>query len=630
MYERLTRYWQKRGRNASLNICNSIGLWCKIQTAVFQTPRLRQYPNRYMALIIKMKRSIQLHNLFRNISRAFFTAGIAILFIISFTNLTVYPYELTGAILIGGIVIILLSVIKLISDISINRAMWSNNFILSWFVVVLFIMVFISTLFSRFNIWSIYLINIALLIVLIKNLLNDKLISKNQIYNIISAVSVGVIIVVVANKCINLNIYTHLLSNNNIVAMFLAMSLPFFVSRVKFNFVIFLLVYFIYGIVILMLESRTGMIGLIIGFVFTLFMNLKDKYLYSKFKSNTIIFSFVSIFFIGLLYLNTRKSESTDGRLIIWGNAIEVIRNQPLNGYGFGSFGKRISMEFSKYFSRFGNIGEQDNITSHINVAYNDLIQLTIESGIVGLIFWSLLIVLISIEIFNKEVDSATISLLLFVIMGLTNTILYAVPCGYLLAVILALKIDYFRSIFHFSNYINAFILSLNLLVMILYLYTIYYYEGAIRTTNNIAKSDGTHYVANLNILRRFQNILHSSEFYWMTVSINFYKSNKLNEAKKAVNNAIDLSYSASAFDLLARINGRLNDTKELDNLILARSIAPGLIYHKYRLFDHYQKTCDTINAKDMANEIILHNKKGTLDISFYQKEARKYLLNEK
>jgi len=42
----LTRYWQKRGRSTSLNICNSIKVWCITQADIFQMPLLRQYQNR--------------------------------------------------------------------------------------------------------------------------------------------------------------------------------------------------------------------------------------------------------------------------------------------------------------------------------------------------------------------------------------------------------------------------------------------------------------------------------------------------------------------------------------------------------------------------------------------------------
>ena len=165
----------------------------------------------------------------------------------------------------------------------------------------------------------------------------------------------------------------------------------------------------------------------------------------------------------------------------------------------------------------------------------------------------------------------------------------------------------------------------------VLTVYHTFQYENALRVTYAVSKKKDVKH--NLLKIKPYQKILAKDEFYWATVAQNFFKAGSYKNAKKATEKAIDISYDYRAFGLLAEINNNDNNNNNeavVKNLLKAQTLVPGLLLPKYNLFLHYKSKNDVIEATFWANEIINHNKKGEIDISYFKHQANKYLLNEK
>ena len=130
--------------------------------------------------------------------------------------------------------------------------------------------------------------------------------------------------------------------NPNATAMFLAMTFPVILyelrksnKRIKILFLSFLIILNL--IAIYSLESRTGYIGSIVSILGYLFSSLLEK----KDKKIIILCSGLLLIFITCLSLfilksNAAKENSAKGRMFIWKVSVEMIKEAPLRGYGYG------------------------------------------------------------------------------------------------------------------------------------------------------------------------------------------------------------------------------------------------------------------------------------------------------
>lgn len=85
---------------------------------------------------------------------------------------------------------------------------------------------------------------------------------------------------------------------------------------------------------------------------------------------------------VGLYHL---KKGSADGRLLIWNISTEMIKDRPVFGYGYDGF-KEHYMDFQADYFKDNSDSKQALVAGDTNYAFNELIQLTVENGIVGIL----------------------------------------------------------------------------------------------------------------------------------------------------------------------------------------------------------------------------------------------------
>lgn len=564
----------------------------------------------------------------RNI-KLFFTFGIFLMLLLSVTPLNVYPYELTSPILLSGSIIHALSISYLFVYFFTQRIFNDVNIKIPIFIICLSLMLMVSVYKEGIEIWNIYIVNIILLFLLFKNLLKDNILDPkilNRIlWVILSIEGLKLILRYGLFNLSNISNYNIGFSNNNITAMFFVFILTLISQNEKLKIRNIVLLYLLGGIVTYILHSRTGLLGIFSGMIMSLLIKTnKSVKINNKYRLYLYLLTVIStIILIGFIDLNNEKSESSEGRMIIWKNSLNIIQEQPIFGYGIGNFKKQIGIQFNNYFSRVRNNSEMDNFTHQINIAYNDLIQLTIESGILGFCFYISIILSVIRDMMKRTVSYTTIALFCFIIMSTTNSIFYAVPCGYLLALCLALH--YHKNTTTLIQLNRPIVLILTAIISLITLYKTIRYENAIRQTYSISKQSTAS--QNLYALKPYQKILASSDFYWLTVANNFFKVKSYQNSKRAAEKVVDISYDYRGFNLLAdisRINEKSNEEEMY--LIYQNNIVPGLFLPKYKLFQYYISINDKEKAKRLAIDIIEHKQKGKFDITKFKLQAKNYL----
>jgi len=112
-----------------------------------------------------------------------------------------------------------------------------------------------------------------------------------------------------------------------------------------------------------------------------------------------------------------KQKAIQDGRVIIWRSALSIVKNNLVFGVGIGDGRTELLKEYKK-------IGNKDLIENNYNV-HNQFLEILLENGIIGLIFFlAILVCMVTIIFFNKNLLYG-----MFVIMMLVffmfETILY-------------------------------------------------------------------------------------------------------------------------------------------------------------------------------------------------------------
>ena len=164
---------------------------------------------------------------------------------------------------------------------------------------------------------------------------------------------------------------------------------------------IIMLIFVILGIILsVFLESRTSWISLSVGiFVLIFFHNASN---YSIWKKCLIIVTFLVFIILFTIILCQYKTNSSNGRLFIYYNTIEMIKDKPLFGCGFDTF----KSEYLKYQACYFETHPDDIYNAYLadntRTAFNDFLFMWAECGVVGFSLMILIVIFI-LKSINKD-----------------------------------------------------------------------------------------------------------------------------------------------------------------------------------------------------------------------------------
>jgi O-antigen ligase len=100
----------------------------------------------------------------------------------------------------------------------------------------------------------------------------------------------------------------------------------------------------------------------------------------SKLSSRAFIIAISVLFVCASIFLEFKyKKDSTNGRLRIWENTIELITQKPVTGFGIGMYER----EYNLYIAQHAKAN-----ADHVFMAYNDFLELATEGGLIALLLW--------------------------------------------------------------------------------------------------------------------------------------------------------------------------------------------------------------------------------------------------
>lgn len=179
-------------------------------------------------------------------------------------------------------------------------------------------------------------------------------------------------------------------SNPAPYASFLSLGLILVLSLLLFYYVngfkkwCLIFLSFFYASMIIISASRTAIIASVLGVCFLLFRkyNLKIKRFFKK-----KLFGLLCIlsFILGVILLAQINTDSINGRFFIWKISSEIIKDKPIAGIGPGNFQFEYMNYQSEYFENISHNTSEALLADNNNFAFNELIHITTETGIIGL-----------------------------------------------------------------------------------------------------------------------------------------------------------------------------------------------------------------------------------------------------
>ena len=372
-------------------------------------------------------------------------------------------------------------------------------------------------------------------------------------------------------------------------------------------------------------QSRSAIVATTIGMLFM----LDQKYHwyrqvrnYLKSKGLLTVVMIVSSIVLGKLlhWLYLIKLDSAQGRLLVWKGALSLIRDNFWTGVGYGNFPKSYAAYQANYFGSGKGTPREKFLADYVTTAYNDILELTAETGIIGcglfVYFLWLSVKHIRSVVLSKEEEGfrqATLaSLLIMGVLSLTTYTLSVFP----IQMNLFFLLGYYNSIDANATKSSAISLgpwfaklfAVGLLGFVGWLEYFQYRnyqalvvlrEGAIlesqyKSVEAIAKYESVYPVFRHDggYLFKYAYILAQQKTY--------ARSNKLLSQAKAITG------SYSSYTLLGENHYKMKQYGEAEeNLLYSCNLIPSKFYCKHLLLRVYMDSGQYKKAKILQNEMM-------------------------
>jgi O-antigen ligase len=184
---------------------------------------------------------------------------------------------------------------------------------------------------------------------------------------------------------------------------FLVAVIPFslvqllYAKKYSLNFYLAIIALLASIIVLPLTKARTAWIALLASSSFIIFYRFEFGTYLKKVFRTTLVRILTALVVISLiagsaLFLYKFKEQSSSGRLFIWKVSVQMIPDKPLFGYGYDRFAVFHNAYQAGYFAR-GNYSEKEaELADNSTYAFNEFLQITIETGIIGLLLFLLIL----------------------------------------------------------------------------------------------------------------------------------------------------------------------------------------------------------------------------------------------
>jgi O-antigen polymerase len=359
-------------------------------------------------------------------------------------------------------------------------------------------------------------------------------------------------------------------------------------------------------------QSRSAWVGFLGGSIYLLFikygLELTKKYLANKFITSTLVIALIALG-VGLWNF---KANSALGRMLVWRVSADMIKEKPLTGFGLGEFQNQYGFFQANFFKNNPDNEQLIALADKNNYAFNDLIQLLIENGLIGFILFAGIIFLVFFSKLEKPSDYIAPSRAGIIAILLASCFSYPfelIPMWWLLLFFISIVSVSTEKTFSIAPplYAKLFIL---ITFSVASVYLIYYEIKIYQAKQIWQQADFAVQQQDFGEAeKRYQkviNILPNKRFVLLSYGKALYMNGKIKQSADVLKEA---SQSIADPFLLNNLGDSYQALKKYDlaeqAYITASDMVPNRMYPKYLLAKMYLNTHDTLKAKQVAKKII-------------------------
>lgn len=365
------------------------------------------------------------------------------------------------------------------------------------------------------------------------------------------------------------------------------------------------------GIIVLpSTHSRSSWIGVIlVVLLYCLSKNKRSAGLITS-KKILIVTTVTSLLLTSFFAMYFFKKDSADGRMIIWKTGLIAAQDTPLTGIGFGQIKNRFPDYQEIYFS--GNPKDAFQFADKVNYAFNDLLQLLIENGIVGVILLVIFMITVLTKIRSYSFSDPVTFGALSGLIAFFSASLFSYPLEIVSLYFLLFFLIFIICRDQEPTYVVNPLIS-KIFYVIIITGSIYLFEKQVKVlqskneveraqfaiTNEDYEFAKEKYIKALGIMPDEINILPGYGLTLLKLKEYDQSIKVLLEADKHLSDTyiscnLGLAYSAIG-----------NYTKSEFHLKKAIAQMPNRMYSKYLLANMYKESNDYANAATIASEIV-------------------------
>lgn len=410
-------------------------------------------------------------------------------------------------------------------------------------------------------------------------------------------------------------------------------------SNIFFKFIYLLSVLFI----VIHTKNRASWIFLFISIMILFFYKYKLIKLFNRFKVFYKLIAtsiFIVIFIFSLIFIFNYKIDSSNSRIFVWNNTINLIKENPISGVGYNNFIYYYNKSQADYLKKKSYTTNDFLLAGDIKMAYNDYLQMIAELGLIGLliffIFFMVLFKSLKEIYFNKN---PKLILFLTVLIGIGISALYSYPFQ-----IFKIKILFIIVLSWFSSQTNPFYIlnpnyikeEINFFIkkLVIFISFVLVLIFSVIVYNLIQWKEAYNYYNEINAslgLKKFEKIYpilkNNIHFQYSYTSILLSTQNYF-EVERKFSQLDDFFYDYDYFLMKAIYYMKIKNYVEAANWNKkALEIIPSRFIPRYNLLNCYIALNEHDNAIIIAKEILnISIKKYDERVEYIQNYSKKYL----
>lgn len=377
-------------------------------------------------------------------------------------------------------------------------------------------------------------------------------------------------------------------------------------------------------------HSRGAVLGAAVGILCYAITSSSYKSL-GKPTKIIIIISILLMILIGNFILYSVRPDSANVRLLIWSSSWKAFTEAPFFGYSSGSVQSLYMYWQAAFFESHPLSSLAPFATNHYQ-SFNEFLHLLCEQGLMGLIFFGLIILSSIKNSRNRCLKSIMIAL------GVCSCFLYTwdiLPIAFLIPLFLGMAVSSQKD--SSENALSAYTIHLNKwttsLVCLIFLTSVSYFSYHIGEQYNRATKELRQFIqiGDNQVIDRFSKETEDIVFKNKNMSLLYATHSYKFSPQDRINVLEQCNKRITVVERLSTLGGFYYDSgdfkKAEDSFITAYYMTPDRIIPKYDLFKFYKNTNNKIKASEWANIIIeasprLYNA-ITIEIKY---EAREFL----